>query len=158
VSLKSTDRLFVAVRAMLQNHTSSVAVFDDTKKSFLGFVDILDVATMIFLLAVTDSIKSVLSDNEPTWEQFTQKEVKVLAKQTLGELTNISERDPWRDVSFQATAVQVLENLIPKAARRVTVRDAGNAGIEGIISQWDAVRWLQVSEIFQRDCCILIEF
>ncbi len=84
----------------------------------------------------------------------------MLAKQTLSELANLSERDPWREVKFQASAVEVLEHLIPRvscvndglpclnpsffqAARRVTVRDAGNAGIEGIVSQWDAVRWLQ---------------
>jgi CBS domain-containing protein len=164
VSLKATDRTFTAVRTILQKHTSSVAIFDEEKKKFLGFVDVLDLSTLVFLLAFTDSIKGVLSGREPSAEEFSKKEIKVLAEQKLGDLINLSTRDPWVEVPFQASAVKVLESLVPKVslyalflflflslfqfssekgARRVTVLDAGNAGIEGIVSQWDAVRWLQ---------------
>ena len=62
---------------MLQKHTSSVAVFDENKKNFVGFVDVLDVATIVFLLAFTDSIKGVLGPVEPTYDDFSKKELQV---------------------------------------------------------------------------------
>ena len=38
---------------MLQRHVSSVAVFDEKKANFRGFVDILDVATIVYMLNFT---------------------------------------------------------------------------------------------------------
>jgi hypothetical protein len=143
VSLNTTDKLFRAVREMLQRHTSSVAVFDEEKRSFAGWVDVLDVASIVFLLAFANAIKSVLGAHEPTWEDFARTELQVLATQTMAEITNLSGRNPWREVALQASAVDVLQQLVPRSARRVCVRDAGNAGVAGVVSQWDAVCFIK---------------
>jgi hypothetical protein len=143
VSLNTTDKLFRAVREMLQRHTSSVAVFDEEKKNFTGWVDVLDVASIIFVLSYTNSVAAVLGDKEPAWKDFARKELHVLARQTMADFKNLSNRDPWREVAFQASAVDILQQLVPRSARRVCVRDAGNAGVAGIVSQWDAMCFLK---------------
>ena len=163
-SLKTSDRTWDAVKLMLQRHVSSVAVFDEKQANFRGFVDILDVATIVFMLNFSKGRMMLFPvvkfrlicwvssfpelsgalGKEPSWNKFAETELKVLDKSTVEEMINVSGRDPWVDVKFQATASELLGSLAGgKGARRVAVRDAGNAGIEGIVSQWDAVRFLQ---------------
>ena len=141
-SLKTTDRVWDAVRLMLTRHVSSVAVFNEEKNYFDGFVDVSDISTIIFMLNFAKELSGALA-NEPTWSKFAQTELKVLEKSTVAEMVNVSGRDPWQEVAFHATGRALLQCLVPRAARRVAVKDAGNAGLEGVVSQWDAVRFLQ---------------
>ena len=129
---------------MLQQRVSSVAVFNQATSSFAGFVDVLDVSSLVFLLNLASALAPALASDAPDWDSFGRTELKVLASQKLGDIANLSQRDPFVEIGFHAPVRALLEKLTPSGgARRVVIRDAGNVEIAGIVSQWDAVKWLQ---------------
>jgi hypothetical protein len=83
---------------------------------FFFLQDILDVAAIIFLLNFANALTAGLSA-EPTWAEFSREELKVLNKQTIGELANASERSPWVEVAFQDSVRHAFLALTPNHAR-----------------------------------------
>jgi len=87
-----------AVKVLINNKVSSVPVLDVSTNQFTGLLDILDVLTLVIATAEAKELIDVLSKKEVDWETFIRTELQVFSGQPIGELTNISERNPWAPV------------------------------------------------------------
>lgn len=75
--------------------------------------------------------------------EIPRRELQVLKTLKISELTNISERNAWVEVAGKQSVTETLKSLSTTCAvRRVVVKDTGNAGYQGILSQFDALKWI----------------
>lgn len=76
---------------MIQAPVSAIAVRNNN--GFTGWLDVLDLASIVHLLNVANAWAAVVAvDAKPTWSEFAEAERKVLNSQVVAELVNVSTR------------------------------------------------------------------
>jgi len=111
-----------------------------TSSGVFGFVDVLDL--MVFALEVTNST------NKPFSQESIQNlkwEGKIFSREIVGNLTNISNADPFQSVDINTPLLEAVA-LFSGEVHRLAVTE--NDQICNIISQMDIIKFLVTRGVY----------
>jgi CBS domain-containing protein len=141
--VNSTDLVPAVLKVLAENHISSVPVMEGSR--YLGMVDMLDMLLVVVMMTEAKGLADILCSREIDWNVWLKREIEVLNTQTIAELSNISERNPWRPVSSNMPVGKVGREILGlRNVHRVPVitgqeeEEVGaekNGKILGILSQ-----------------------
>jgi len=131
ISMKSTDTIEQTLATLALNEITGAPVFDAGTHKFIGFVDVLDLATFI---------ANVFADNYKKHPHlYDPKELAQRFGMSVVEVINASARDPFLPVDINASVEFLMNNFLRYGIHRVALQDGDK--IVGLVSQSDVVRF-----------------
>lgn len=130
------------IKVLIKNNISSVPVMDVATNQFTGLIDMIDLLTLVVATAEAKELVDVLCRKEVDWNTFIQTELQVFRDQTIGEMINISERNPWAPV-WEGFPLSSLLDMFSKNVNlhRVPIID-GDGNVVGLVSQSRVIEFL----------------
>eukprot|EP01119_Soliformovum_irregulare_P015008 TRINITY_DN4178_c0_g4_i2.p1 TRINITY_DN4178_c0_g4~~TRINITY_DN4178_c0_g4_i2.p1 ORF type:complete len:316 (+),score=65.04 TRINITY_DN4178_c0_g4_i2:75-1022(+) len=98
ISAKTTDSPIAVLKSLLKNKLSSLALWDETKQEYVGFIDMVDLVTTVVTLCETKNVLDGITNRESDWYEYMSKEEELFKSEVVGTFSNASNRDPWCDV------------------------------------------------------------
>jgi CBS domain-containing protein len=140
--VSSTALLGDVIKTLANNKISSIPVMDEETNQFTGFIDMIDLLTLVVVMVDAKELAGVLSSKDIGWDEFIQKELLVFKHQTIGDMPNISERNPWAPV-WEGFPLSSLLDMFSKNVNvhRVPVVD-GNGQVVGLLTQSGVLEFL----------------
>jgi CBS domain-containing protein len=133
--LNKDDSIKEAVELMTVNKIISAPVYDDNSNRFIGFVDMLDLATLC-IQRIAQSGGNVLEQRE-------------LEDMTVEKVIDLSGRNAWCPLDRTAPLHDLFATLCRPDVHRVPIIDSKvpepEKKVLAIITQAELVRWLWVS-------------
>jgi CBS domain-containing protein len=146
----SNETICHALELFQKYSVSSLPVYNEKNKNYVGSVGLHDVAVVVYILAVSKCFVDLLSESVVGFKEFDNEEFKVFAEQKIDQFINIGERNQWATVK-KDTHVMELMRLLSNPAQselmkeknvvRLGVEDE-NGKITGLISQFGLVAYL----------------
>eukprot|EP01104_Vermistella_antarctica_P010515 TRINITY_DN2813_c1_g1_i1.p1 TRINITY_DN2813_c1_g1~~TRINITY_DN2813_c1_g1_i1.p1 ORF type:complete len:333 (+),score=91.71 TRINITY_DN2813_c1_g1_i1:148-1146(+) len=143
VTAKDTDSLADVLSLLVKEGISSVPVHDTKfEGGWKGFIDVLDLVTVIATLTNFKQLADALSFQEISWEDYVEKEADVISKEEIGQICDASQRNRWCPVYIEAP-LHTLMDILGKDVNmhRVPVID-GDGKVIGIVSQSKVIAFL----------------
>jgi len=132
VTLAPTDSISSALKTLATNEITSAPIFDQESKTFLGFVDVLDLAVFIARVYNENSQKHP--------HLYDPKELTQYFLRPVSEVLNASQRDPFLPVDSSWTLDTLVTYFLKWGIHRVPVITHNT--ISGVISQSDVIQYL----------------
>jgi len=141
IFVHGNDSVLDVLKILTSKQILCVPVMDMAEKKFLGFVDILDVITLVVMLAKTKTILDGLKQ-EVDWKAFLEREQEVFRSCLAKDIINASMRNPWCAV-YEGLPLLSLMDMFSKNTKlhRVVFEDR-NANMLGVISQSKVIEFL----------------
>lgn len=134
VKVQFAEEVGTIIEKLAAANVLSAVVIDEDRNLCYGFVDVLDL--MGYALEVSSW------SNDITREVINVKwEAQCFSRQTSGNLTNFSQRNPFKTVTYSSSLMEVAK-LFGEGIHRVAVMNQENQRIENVISQSDLIRFL----------------
>lgn len=142
IFVPSTAVIPEVIKVLVKNNISSVPVMDVETNQFSGLIDMIDLLTLVVATAEAKELVDVLCRNQVDWETFIQTELQVFRDQTIADMTNISERNPWAPV-WEGFPLSSLLDMFSKNVNlhRVPIID-GDGNVVGLVSQSRVLEFL----------------
>lgn len=137
IELPSTATPVEGFELLLKHNVLSCPVYDESTKSYIGFLDMRDLVSSIVFAHEEQSLANTFNDR---WA-----ELMLIGMQRFGTavtVTYLSRRNPFRPILATATLLQVARALSTHL-HRVPVVDADTGKCVSIISQSSLVHFLQ---------------
>lgn len=132
ITLSPNDTVSNALKILATNEITSAPIFDQSKQTFIGFVDVLDLAVFIARL---------FGDNYAKHRHlYVPQELKDQFSKSVEAVMNMSQRDPFIPVDASWSLEILISNFLKWGVHRVPV--ISNNKVSGIISQSDVVNFI----------------
>lgn len=150
VFINSTETTSMALTLLRDNNISSLLVLDKPNKKYLGFVDILDILSLVIFFAKDLSqLIDELSQSKVDWKLYLEQELKGFKECPVNEMVNASQRNEYCPV-FEGAPFHSLVDMFSKNVdlHRVALVD-GDGDVQSMITQSRFVEYVMenVSDI-----------
>jgi len=141
-TVKSTDYVVDVLQTMTERGILSVPVWNTSTSKYVGFVDMLDLVTVLVVLSGCKQLLDALCSKEVDWVKYIEQEKKVFAEANIEDLIDASTRNPWCPVYQDLSLRSLMDMFAPELnLHRVPVTD-DQGNVVGIVSQSKVVEFL----------------
>jgi CBS domain-containing protein len=142
ISAKTSDSVLDVLKLLREKKITSVPVWDQDAKKWVGMVDMFDIMTVMVFMSDIKGILDAVNHKEVDWYQFVANELKVVTEESIASICDASERNPWCEVS-RLKPLNSLMDMFSKNVNihRVPIVDDGGEVI-GLISQSKVINFL----------------
>jgi len=133
ITLHPNDSISTALETLARNNITSAPVYDKDMGTYLGFVDVLDLAVFVC------SVFAETYRKHP--HLYSPKELDTRFCLPVSQVINASHRDPFYPVEASQSLSFLIGNFLTHGVHRIPVKE--NERIIGLVSQSDVIRFLQ---------------
>jgi len=137
IKLAPRDTVSSAFQVLSKRGITAIAIYDEQKDIFLGFVDTIDLAVFV--------VQVFLDNHAKHPHLYDPKELDQRFQLPLQEVINASRRNVLKPIDKKENLSFLIKNFVQFRVHRVPVSDEGR--IIGIVSQSDIVKYL----LFHKD-------
>jgi len=106
-----TDKILDTLKLLKEKNISSVPVYDQEKKRFVGIVDVFDLLVVLIFMNDLKSLFQMMNHKEVDWYSFIESEMALLKNESIESIINSSQRNPWCPVSRLAPLHSLMDML-----------------------------------------------
>jgi len=133
IVVPSSSSIGDAMQILAKNGITSAPVYDASSDSYLGFVDVLDIAV--------DIVKIFAENYEQHPHLYNPAELRKQFLLPITSVVNASDRDPFLPVDINWSLSFLINNFLKYGIHRVPVVEDDK--IVGVVAQSDVLRFLQ---------------
>jgi len=116
ITVKSGDTIPTAFKTLIDHNILSAPIYDVKSHKYIGFIDMIDLLTLaINVLTETNNISA---------HELSQIKDSKFTNTTCSEISNISNRNPWKPVDTKTPVVDAISLMVRYNVHRIPVVDS----------------------------------
>eukprot|EP01118_Nematostelium_gracile_P017451 TRINITY_DN745_c0_g1_i1.p1 TRINITY_DN745_c0_g1~~TRINITY_DN745_c0_g1_i1.p1 ORF type:complete len:335 (-),score=75.45 TRINITY_DN745_c0_g1_i1:148-1152(-) len=142
ISALKEDSVLDVLKLLRNNKITSVPIYDNVHKKWLGLVDTFDLMTVLVFMSDMKPLADMVNRKDTDWYKFFQSEQKLIAEEKITAIANSSDRNPWCPVSRLMPLHSLMDILSSTTnLHRVPVVD-DQGEVIGLVSQSKVIQFL----------------
>jgi len=131
------------LKTLLENKILSVPVWDDEEKRFIGFVDVIDLLSIVITFTEFKEFATLFSSQTVSWDDWISQENDVFANGTAYDASgDFTRRNPWKEVKENSELKTLFETMGDRKVHRVAVFNSDHSSLLAVLSQSKLITFL----------------